>query len=251
MSLAVVQAEKQAWDQIGQALASGAQAAPEDVVAGDIWMRSLMERIGDVRGLQVLDCGCGAGALSHTLARQGARVTGFDLSTGMLGAAQAYGSQARFAAASATQLPFADGAFDLIVGAYVLHHVPLAESLPELRRVLKPGGRGVFVETWGKNPILRFMRRNVAGRFGTTRYGTVDETPLRGQDVALLRAHFPRTVFTFPELLFFKKAGTTIFRWQAKWRWATRALVALDDFSSRYLPALNQWGHKCVVEVGA
>ena len=50
----------------------------------ETWIAPALGRLGDVRGLEVLDFGCGHGMASVVLARRGARVTAFDLSPGYL-----------------------------------------------------------------------------------------------------------------------------------------------------------------------
>jgi malonyl-CoA O-methyltransferase len=103
--------------------------------------------VGEVRGLAVLDLGCGTGRHSLWLAAGGAAVTAVDFSEGMLAEArQKPGADAvRFVAHDLHQpLPFADAAFDLVVSGLVLEHLrELGGFFAEARRVLKPGGRAV------------------------------------------------------------------------------------------------------------
>src|SRR5919199_1431749 len=54
----------------------------------ETWIRPALARLGDVRGLRVLDYGCGHGMAAVVLARRGARVTAFDLSPGYLAEAR-------------------------------------------------------------------------------------------------------------------------------------------------------------------
>ena len=98
-------------------------------------------------GERVLDAGCGTGYLAAGLrrARPGAYVVGSDLSTGMLGNAREAGAWP-LVQGDAGRLPFADGAFDLVVARGVLHHLPdVAGALAEWRRVLAPDGAVVLV----------------------------------------------------------------------------------------------------------
>ncbi len=103
--------------------------------------------LGDVRGLDVLEVGCGAGQCTRWLATHGARAVGLDLSAGMLRAAGDAG--APFVQADARRLPFADGSFDLACSAYGA--VPFVADperiMTEVARVLRPGGRWVFSVT--------------------------------------------------------------------------------------------------------
>ena len=98
-------------------------------------------------GERVLDAGCGTGYLAAGLrrARPDVPVAGCDLSAGMLGAARAAGGWP-LVQADAARLPFADGAFDVVVARGVLHHLPdVAAALREWRRVLAAGGAVVLV----------------------------------------------------------------------------------------------------------
>src|SRR5205807_1094253 len=80
---------------------------------------------------------------------------------------------------------FPDDSFDLIVGVAILHHLDLEVALREIRRVLRPGGRAVFLEPLWHNPLLRLGRRL------TPSARTPDEHPLTVQDWELCHAIFP------------------------------------------------------------
>lgn len=126
--------------------------------------REALDSIGDVRGLRVLDYGCGFGRLGMYLSLCGAIVSGFDLSGTAVEtanqSARRYGLSARFEQMDAEKLGYADGSFDLVVGFGVLHHVIKYERAgSELFRVLAPSGRGVFHETLWDNPFINFARR--------------------------------------------------------------------------------------------
>jgi malonyl-CoA O-methyltransferase len=102
--------------------------------------------LGDVRGLAVLDLGCGTGRHSLWLAAAGAIVTGVDFSEGMLSEARRKpGADAvRFIVHDLhLPLPF-DAAFDLVVSGLVLEHLSdLDHFFAEAYRVLKPKGKAV------------------------------------------------------------------------------------------------------------
>lgn len=104
----------------------------------------LLRLAGVVRGLRVLDAGCGHGPLFTELRNRGALVSGFDLSPAMIRLArERLGEAADLQVADlAAPLPYADDAFDLAVLSLSLHYVEdWTPTLRELRRVLRPGGR--------------------------------------------------------------------------------------------------------------
>ena len=126
--------------------------------------------LGEVRGLDVLDVGCGTGRHSVALARAGARVTGVDFSNGMLDKARAKpGADAvRFIHQDASgTLPFEDRSFDRVISCLVIDHVrDLGTFFAELHRVCRPGG---LVVVSVMHPAM--MLKGVQARFTDPRTG--------------------------------------------------------------------------------
>ena len=102
---------------------------------------------GDVRGLKVLDAGCGTGYLSRKLAERGASVIGVDFSERMIAIARATDPTGDFRVDSVSALEtIADEEFDMIVSNYVLMDTPDLEGVVKaLHRALKPSGVAVLV----------------------------------------------------------------------------------------------------------
>jgi malonyl-CoA O-methyltransferase len=126
--------------------------------------------LGDVRGLSVLDVGCGTGRHAVRLARQGVRVTGVDFSTGMLGKArQKPGAEGvTFVEHNITEpLPFGPASFDRVLSCLVLDHVSdLRAFFAELRRVCRSTG---FVVVSVMHPAMEL--KGVQARFQDTERG--------------------------------------------------------------------------------
>ena len=105
------------------------------------------EALGDLRGRDVLDLGCGTGRHTAWLAETGARVTAVDFSERMLERARAKVSAAdvRFIVHDLHEpLPLDDASFDALVSGLVLEHLrDLERFFGEAHRVLRPGGRAV------------------------------------------------------------------------------------------------------------
>lgn len=106
--------------------------------------------LGDVAGLDVVELGCGTAYFSAWLARRGARPIGVDLSPAQLASArrcqEQSGVQFPLVEADATDVPVPSGSCDLVVSEYGASvWCDPAAWLPEAARLLRPGGRLVFL----------------------------------------------------------------------------------------------------------
>jgi len=108
----------------------------------------VLELLGDINGLDVLDAACGTGRYAIPLAEAGARVCGLDGSEEMLAHARRKAADRSLTidlrSGDLHDLPFEDGSFDLVLSALALCHMPdLSPVIAEFARVLRPGGRVV------------------------------------------------------------------------------------------------------------
>lgn len=107
------------------------------------YLNLILEIAGDIFGKKVLDAGCGDGRFSAELKKQGADVTGVDLSEKALNFAKIFLSDVSFFQAGIESLPLTDKIFDFIFFIETLEHIP-PENIPavlsELKRVLKDDG---------------------------------------------------------------------------------------------------------------
>jgi ubiquinone/menaquinone biosynthesis C-methylase UbiE len=117
------------------------------------WYRLVLEYLGDVAGLRVLEVACGRGGFVRHLAKAGARVTGFDFSAAALQATRSklynngHPPPESLVQGDAQNLPFADNAFDIVVSCETIEHLPDVQAgLNEMYRVTRPGGR-LFLTT--------------------------------------------------------------------------------------------------------
>jgi len=120
---------------------------------------------------QVLELGAGNGTLSILIEERfhPARIWVTDFDPEQLGVAR-QNLESRFGAippsivverGDAAHLGYADGSFDLVMAHHVLHHLgPVPEILrgvDEISRVLRPGGRLLYVEMFHKRPIREHL----------------------------------------------------------------------------------------------
>jgi len=105
--------------------------------------------IGAIEGRPALELGCGAAQWTVELARRGAHATGLDLSAAQLDLARKHladgGTAASLVQGSAEELPFGEGSFDLVMCDHgALSFADPRAAIPEVARVLRPGGRLAF-----------------------------------------------------------------------------------------------------------
>lgn len=196
----------------------------------------------DPAGKVVLDYGCGPGYLTSYLFGRGAlRVTGIDVSEGEIrqareeAASEGFAERSSFMVADAHATGLPDDSFDLIVGESILHHLDLRVALEEIRRILRPGGRAVFLEPLWHNPLLRL------GRAVTPTARTADEHPLTTADWSLCGSifenfhHHERELLTIPLMPL-----NLVLPVRAQRQLADR-LDSVDDYVLERVPGLRKY----------
>jgi SAM-dependent methyltransferase len=109
-----------------------------------------LQALGDVAGLDVVELGCGTAFFSAGLARLGARPVGVDLTPAQLVTARRcqdhFGLSFPLVEADATAVPLPERSFDLVVSEYgACVWCDPQRWVPEAARLLRPGGRLVFM----------------------------------------------------------------------------------------------------------
>ena len=145
-----------------------------------------------MKGKQILDIGCGVGATSIYFAKKGAKVTGIDISPGMIKKAFALARihNAKiliFKTADAENLDYPDNNFDIIMGKAILHHINIAKAVKETHRVLRPGGLALFSEPFAYNPLVK-----IYDKFASCGLRSKGEKRLNLNDIKIIQRTFKK-----------------------------------------------------------
>lgn len=143
------------------------------------WRKKVVKSVKKCQPKSILDIATGTGDLAIMLANETeAKITGFDLSAGMLEIAKKkiavknLGSQIEMIQGDAENMPFADNSFDCITVAFgVRNFENLKKGLDEIYRVLKPGGKVVILEfsqpsSFPMKQLYGFYSKNILPRIG-------------------------------------------------------------------------------------
>jgi SAM-dependent methyltransferase len=151
---AFIDFERSAHDRIAESY--GRHFAPLTALAVGV----LLDTVRLTKGQSLLDVATGPGVAAAAAQARGARVTGVDISAGMIALASRANPDIVFRVAEVTNLPFPDSAFDAVICNFALGHFPdPACALTECGRVLAPGGTLAF--SWWDLP----SRQRVQGLF--------------------------------------------------------------------------------------
>lgn len=159
-----------AYDQIAVQYAQSQQPAQGSGFSWnhDLVIPHLLNIVGDVTGLTVLDAGCGDGIVARYLAARGATVVGIDSSAQLIELAQAQHEQQRirYEVHDLTQpVPHYAQAFDAVVSNLVLNDVADYQGFAATLGALTQGnGRLILSMT---NPYSAVMREKVYSYFDT------------------------------------------------------------------------------------
>ena len=203
--------------------------------------------LGEVRGLRIVDFGCGSGANTVLLADRGAHVWGVDISEDLIRLARrrmevsGRAAGAQFVVASAHDLPFPDGSIDLVFGIAILHHLEIPRVSREILRVIRPGGRAIFQEPVRNSPTIKFIRSLIPYRAPDV---SPFERPLTDAELQEFAAPFSamRTRgFTLPHVAVGQKLPLI--------RKKVRLLYESDRAMLRAMPWLNYYAGIRVIEL--
>jgi SAM-dependent methyltransferase len=117
------------------------------------------------RGAVFLDYACGKGKNAIDAALAGAALAvGIDISETSIRNAQenarlaGVADRCRFLQRDCEDTALPEGSFDAVLCSGMLHHLDLDRAFPELRRLLRPGGRILCVEALAYNPVIQLYR---------------------------------------------------------------------------------------------
>ena len=195
---------------------------------------------GDFGREKVLELGTGTGGTATLLAKRGASVVGIDLLPFRLTEAQARAAAHNvvasidFALMDAMHLAFPDNTFDFIISKSVLVFTEHAQTAQECYRVLKPGGKAIFIENMRYHPAVWFYRKVFLKYSSKLRYFSVS-------DIETVGAEFERL-----EHREFHLSAVSALFWQkclpipALYGASLRLLKAIDTFLLKCLPFLKR-----------
>ena len=150
----------------------------------------------------LLELGCGPGYRSFQLSGFGANVTSIDISDVAITQAKLIAEENNskkntFKVMDVEELNFKNGSFDIVCGISILHHLNLERVFVSIVKVLKTGGKAVFLEPFGHNPLINLYRKL------TPKLRTEDEHPLHIKDIDIAKKYFSSVqlhyfhIFTF------------------------------------------------------
>ena len=121
-----------------------------------VWQRLVLSRI---TGTDVLELGCGLGDLFVDMLKAGYNCRAVEQSPQMVAAARdtlrkrKIGQTAWIIQGSAQHLPFSDSSFDTVVSTFPSEYIYDPDTLAEVERVLRPGGRVIIIEGANLLPV--------------------------------------------------------------------------------------------------
>ncbi|HZU65667.1 MAG TPA: class I SAM-dependent methyltransferase [Ktedonobacteraceae bacterium] len=152
-----------------------------------VWQRLVLPRI---HGHDVLELGCGLGDLLADMTLAGYHCQAVEQSLPMVKAARqtmqrrAPGEKAWIIHGSARHLPFSDESFDTVISTFPSEYIYDPDTIAEVERVLRPGGRLIVVEGANLLPVgffqpllvlLQMLVYGPAAVFGPRKRRNLDE----------------------------------------------------------------------------
>lgn len=202
----------------------------------------------DPRGKRVLLYGCGPALGAKDFVEAGAaEIVGIDISSAEIeyglrvATEEGYADRVDLKVADAHHTGLPDQSFDVIMGTAILHHLDVRLALTELRRLLAPNGRAVFLEPLAHNPILR------VGRMLTPNARTDDEHPFTVEDWQLCADAFPAFWHREAELTSIPLMPLSFVLPRSWQRGLARRTSAFDDRLLAQYPSLGRYARTTTI----
>lgn len=157
--------------------------------------------LGNIEGKRILDLGCGSGKSSVILTKKGAFVVACDISekyvqvTDLRAKINDINNRIVVERMAAESLSENFDNFDCVFGIGILHHTEFKRAAAEILRVLKDGGKGIFIEPIALSPGLKRIRttslvRCIVPNEGNDLLITENERQINSDDLKLLEGMF-------------------------------------------------------------
>ena len=201
-------------------------------------------------GADILEYGCGPHSYAALAAQIGANsVLGIDISDTAIDISRATCARllandpaklakVKFQRMNAEALDSNDNSFSLVCGRAILHHLDFDKCFAEIHRVLKVGGKAIFVEPMGHNPFINWYRDR------TPELRTPDEHPFLEKDFAQIKQ-----VFKTVDVQYFHLTSLALVP-LAKFANLSKLAVPFDIVDKgifKFIPPLRKHAWSCVI----
>jgi ubiquinone/menaquinone biosynthesis C-methylase UbiE len=165
------------------------------------YLKPIIDFWGDISDKKILDLGCGNGWISMSLGISGAIVYGIDISPRRIEIANKYlkenglENNVKFETMICEEMTYEDNFFDFAFMHATLHHCDIEKTSEQIHRVLKPGGKAVFIEDFAYHPIMNLYRKLTPDKH--TKY----EKALDDKDLDVIVSHFSSHFYKYYGLL--------------------------------------------------
>ena len=225
----------------------------------------ILSKMGYIQNKSILDLGCGIGDASIYFAKKGAFVTSVDISPKMIALVKRHTDKMKLKKNIKSQvmvsehLTFPSSSFDFVYGNGILHHVDFLKTASEIKKVLKKGGEGYFIEPLSYNPIIELYRK-IARKVRTD-----DEKPLSLHDIEKFGSNFNTFyhsefhLFTLLIYVWFflvlRLNPNKVRYWKKfladghKYKTAVNFLAACDKLLLRFIPFINRFCWTTVIRI--
>lgn len=200
----------------------------------------------DLSSTKVLDYGCGDGCFSSWLVSRGAEVTSIDISPELIALANRSalrdGPKPTFLVRDAHCTEFPSSSFDFVFGNGILHHLDVRLAYAEIARILRPGGRAVFMEPIEGSLFLKLFR------LATPSARSIDEKPLSIADIQVAKTIFAHVYHREHFCLALAAAPVHLVN-EPVARSCVRALDAFDQLVFKLIPIARRYAWLTLIDM--